>query len=48
MNIQTTLLSGLLAAFLIPQAGNAQKLPADVLRQVEQLLDAEARRSYPD
>lgn len=44
MNIQTALLSGLLAAFLIPQAGNAQELPADVLRQVEQLLDAEARR----
>lgn len=44
MNIKTALLSGLLAAFLIPQTGNAQALPADVLRQLEQLLDAEARR----
>ena len=44
MNIKTALLPCLLTAFLIPQAGNAQELPADVLRQIEKLLDAEARR----
>lgn len=44
MKTKPFLLSALLAAALLPQTGNAQQLPADVQKQVEALLTAEARR----
>lgn len=43
MKLKAFLLPTLLAASLLPRAGYAQELPADVLRQIEILLTTEAR-----